>query len=68
MAAREVRGAHPLVAEDERLRAMVGRLGARLTQTQKVIAVQGNAIGALAKAFPQWRRADGRAMIAARAR
>jgi transposase-like protein len=34
--------AHPLVAENERLRATVGRLEARLTRAQKVIAVQGN--------------------------
>ncbi len=36
------RPAHPLVAENERLRATVGRLEARLTRAQKVIAVQGN--------------------------
>ena len=34
--------AHPLVAENERLRAAVGRLEARLTRAEKVIAVQGN--------------------------
>jgi len=34
--------AHPLVAENERLRATVGRLEARLTRAEKVIAVQGN--------------------------
>ncbi len=36
------RPAHPLVAENERLRATVGRLEARLARAQKVIAVQGN--------------------------
>jgi hypothetical protein len=36
------KGAHPLVAENERLRATVGRLEARLTRAEKVIAVQGN--------------------------
>ncbi len=34
--------AHPLVAENERLRDTVGRLEARLTRAEKVIAVQGN--------------------------
>lgn len=33
---------HPLKAENERLRATVGRLEARLTRAEKVIAVQGN--------------------------
>ena len=36
------RPAHPLVAENERLRDTVGRLEARLTRAEKVIAVQGN--------------------------
>jgi len=36
------RPAGPLVAENERLRATVGRLEARLTRAEKVIAVQGN--------------------------
>ena len=36
------KAAHPLVAENERLRATVGRLEARLTRAEKVIAVQGN--------------------------
>ena len=36
------RPAHPLVAENERLRATVGLLEARLARAQKVIAVQGN--------------------------
>ena len=36
------RPASPLVAENERLRATVGRLEARLTRAEKVIAVQGN--------------------------
>lgn len=36
------RAAGPLVAENERLRATVGRLEARLTRAEKVIAVQGN--------------------------
>ena len=34
--------AHPLVAENERLRTTVGRLEARLVRAEKVIAVQGN--------------------------
>ncbi len=33
---------HPLAAENERLRATVDRLEARLTRAEKVIAVQGN--------------------------
>lgn len=33
---------HPLRAENERLRATVGRLEARLTRAEKVIAVGGN--------------------------
>ncbi len=36
------RPAHPLVAENERLRDKVGHLEARLTRAEKVIAVQGN--------------------------
>ncbi len=36
------RPAHPLVAENERLRATVDRLEARLVRAEKVIAVQGN--------------------------
>jgi len=36
------KAAHPLVAENERLRATVGRLEARLIRAEKVIAVQGN--------------------------
>ena len=36
------RPAHPLVAENERLRDTVGRLEARLTRAEKVIAVGGN--------------------------
>ena len=36
------RPGHPLVVENERLRATVGRLEARLTRAEKVIAVQGN--------------------------
>jgi len=36
------RPAHPLVAENERLRDKVGRLEARLSRAEKVIAVQGN--------------------------
>ncbi len=36
------RPADPLVAENERLRAKVGHLEARLTRAEKVIAVQGN--------------------------
>ncbi len=36
------RPAHPLVAENERLRATVERLEARLVRAEKVIAVQGN--------------------------
>jgi transposase len=36
------RPAHPLVAENERLRGTVGRLEERLTRAEKVIAVQGN--------------------------
>ena len=40
--ARGPRPAHPLVAENERLRATVGHLEARLTRAEKVIAVQGN--------------------------
>jgi len=36
------KAAHPLVAENERLRATVGRLEARLTRAEKVIAVGGN--------------------------
>ena len=36
------RPTHPLVAENERLRDTVGRLEARLTRAEKVIAVQGN--------------------------
>ncbi len=36
------RPAHPLVAENERLRATVGRLETRLSRAEKVIAVQGN--------------------------
>ena len=36
------RSAHPLVAENERLRDTVGHLEARLTRAEKVIAVQGN--------------------------
>jgi transposase len=36
------RPAHPLVAENERRRDTVGRLEARLTRAEKVIAVQGN--------------------------
>ena len=36
------RPADPLVAENERLRDKVGRLEARLTRAEKVIAVQGN--------------------------
>lgn len=36
------RPAHPLVAENERLRDRVGHLEARLTRAEKVIAVQGN--------------------------
>ncbi len=36
------RPAHPLVAENERLRDTVGRLEARLVRAEKVIAVQGN--------------------------
>lgn len=36
------RPAHPLVAENERLRDTVGRLEVRLTRAEKVIAVQGN--------------------------
>jgi transposase len=36
------KAAHPLVAENERLRTTVGRLEARLTRAEKVIAVQGN--------------------------
>ena len=36
------RPTHPLVAENERLRATLGRLEARLIRAQKVIAVQGN--------------------------
>ena len=36
------RPASPLVAENARLRATVGRLEARLTRAEKVIAVQGN--------------------------
>lgn len=36
------RRAHPLVAENERLRATVGRLEGRLARAEKVIAVQGN--------------------------
>lgn len=34
--------AHPLVAENERLRDKVGHLEARLSRAEKVIAVQGN--------------------------
>ncbi len=34
--------ASPLVAENERLREQVGRLEARLSRAEKVIAVQGN--------------------------
>jgi transposase len=33
---------HPLTAENERLRATVGRLEARLIRAEKVTAVQGN--------------------------
>ncbi len=33
---------HPLAAENERLRATIDRLEARLTRAEKVIAVQGN--------------------------
>lgn len=36
------RPADPLVVENERLRDTVGRLEARLTRAEKVIAVQGN--------------------------
>ena len=36
------RPSHPLVAENERLRATVRRLEARLMRAEKVIAVQGN--------------------------
>ena len=36
------RPAHPLVAENERLRDKVGHLEARLVRAEKVIAVQGN--------------------------
>ena len=36
------RPAHPLVAENERLRDKVGHLEARLSRAEKVIAVQGN--------------------------
>ena len=36
------RRAHPLVAENERLRDKVGHLEARLIRAEKVIAVQGN--------------------------
>lgn len=36
------RRAHPLAVENERLRATVGRLEARLSRAEKVIAVQGN--------------------------
>ena len=36
------RPAHPLVAENERLRDKVGHLEARLARAEKVIAVQGN--------------------------
>ena len=40
--ARGPRPAHPLVAENERLRDTVGHLEARLSRAEKVIAVQGN--------------------------
>ena len=40
--ARGPRTAHPLAAENERLRHRVGHLQARLTRAEKVIAVQGN--------------------------
>jgi len=40
--ARGPRPAHPLAAENERLRDRVGHLQARLTRAEKVIAVQGN--------------------------
>jgi hypothetical protein len=36
------RPASPLVAENQRLREQVGRLEARLSRAEKVIAVQGN--------------------------
>jgi transposase len=36
------RPAHPLIAENERLRDKVGHLQARPTRAEKVIAVQGN--------------------------
>jgi transposase len=36
------RPAHPLVAENERLRDKVGHLEARLTRAENVIAVRGN--------------------------
>jgi hypothetical protein len=40
--ARGPRPAHPLLAENERLRDKVGHLEARLSRAEKVIAVQGN--------------------------
>ena len=40
--ARGPRPAHPLAAENERLRDRVGHLEARLVRAEKVIAVQGN--------------------------
>jgi len=58
------RPADPLVAENEHLRDKVGRLEGRLTRAEKVIAVQGNVLGALAGTLPRGRRAEARAMIA----